>query len=307
MSKKLLLTTLVVVLSALLFALRGAFEGRASSQRGDFEAGLAAWTAQRGGGAQCANYGTPSKPPRLRGTFTLDQAIVGQGTSSGRFDLPADSAPGTYPLEACDLVTGSQPLGLGSDAYYGLMVYVPQGWTIANKAFWGVAIAGYHFQNIWGAPIEFELHPDHVTLSLETGGCYPYTTSTPGCQYRSNADNSSCTSNSSHTCLPALYVIPRGALAQGRWNEIIMHVHWAADSSGQIQTWYRVKGSSGWTQSSNVNGYPTVQWNNANGCCSANYVDEHMAYTAALTAPLTLWLDNILTGPSFNTIATQMP
>jgi hypothetical protein len=187
-----------------------------------------------------------------------------------------------------------------------MMVYVPQGWTIANNAFWGVSIAAYHFQNIFGAPVTLELHPDHVTLALETGGCY--WPASPGCQYRSNADNSSCRSSSSHTCLPAYYAIPPGALVQGKWNEIIVHVHWAADRSGQIQTWYRVKGSPAWTQSTNLGGYPTVQWNNQTGCCSHTYIDTTAeAYTAALSAPLTLWFDNTITGPSFNSVTNSMP
>lgn len=306
MPRKPLLVALVVAIPILVFAGWELFGNSQGGSVGDFESGLTAWKAG-GGGAQCANYGTPSTNGHLRGDLTLDHTIVGQGTTSGRFDLPADPAPSTYPLEACDLVTGSQPLQLGSDDYYGLMLYVPQGWTIANNSFWGAIIAEYHFVNVWGAPVTLELHPDHLTLALETGSCNPVTSGSPGCQYRSNADHP-CTSTSSYTCLPGYTAIPRGALVQGKWNEIIMHVHWASDSSGQIQTWYRVKGSPTWTQSTNITGYPTVQWNSSTGCCTSSYVDLNAAaYTAALSAPLTLWLDNSITGPTYNSIATTMP
>jgi hypothetical protein len=272
---------------------------------GTFETGITPWTSQ-GGSAQCANYGTPSSAPRLRGNFYLDTSAAGQGTHSGRFTLPADSNPSTYPLEACDLDTGARPLGLGTDSYSGLMVYVPDGWTIANNAFFGVEIAEYHFQNIDGAPISLQLHPDHVTLALQLGGCNNATTKAPGCQYRSNADTT-CTTGSGYTCLPGYYAIPRGAFVEGAWNEILLHVQWAANNTGQIETWYRVAGSSRWNAGAAVSGYPTVQWDNATGCCNSSYVDLTEAYTAALSSPLTLWLDDVVTATGYGAAAAAMP
>lgn len=270
------------------------FNGRSAT-------GLGSWISN-GGAAQCANYGTPSKSPRLRGFFYLDTTFVGQGTASGRFDLPADTNSSAYPLEVCDLLAGGRPLRLGTDGYYGLMLYVPQGWTIANKAFFGVEIKEFHFQNVYGAPISFQLHPDHVTLSLQTGACSNHSTSQPGCAWHSNADNPGGPGN-----LPASYAIPRGALEQGAWNEILMHVRWASDSTGQIQTWYKVKGAPTWTQSANVTGVPTVQWDVSKGCCYTNYADLTEAYTAALTAPLSVWMDDDVSGPTFSSVALTMP
>lgn len=269
---------------------------------GSFSTGLTPWTTG-GGGAQCANYGTQSKSPRLRGTFAFDTSTVGVGTASGRFTLPADSNPGTFPLEACNLINAAQPIGLGTDDYYGLMVYVPQGWTIANQAFYGVEIMEYHFQNVYGAPVSFQLHPDHITLALQTGACSNHATVKPGCAFHSNADNP----NGVPGNLPGYHVIPTGALVQGAWNEVLMHVHWASDNTGVIQTWYKVKGASTWTPSANVSGIPTVQWDMTTGCCYSNALDETEAYTAALSAPLTLWLDQQVTGTSFAAVATTMP
>ena len=207
---------------------------------GNFESGIAPWKTG-GGGAQCSNYGTPSTSPRLRGTFQLVTSPVGQGATAGEFSLPTDSAPSTYPLEACDLVPPSQPFTLGADQYLGLMVYVPIGWTIPNTAFYGVNVDELHFQNIVGAPITLQLHPDHVTVAIESGACNT-TATPPGCAYRSNADTTFCPSGPTVTCLPHYYAIPPGALVQGVWNEIIMHVRWASDSTGQFQTWYRSGG-----------------------------------------------------------------
>jgi hypothetical protein len=256
---------------------------------------------QGGGGAQCANYGTPSNSPRLRGTYTQAPGVAGMG-SSGEFTLPADSNTSTYPLEACDLLTGSQPMALGADGYYGLMVYVPQGWTIPSSFFTGVEIEEYHFQNIYGAPISFQLHANHVTMALQMGACNSHTTATPGCVYHSNADNP----NGNPGTLPAEYVIPPGALVQGQWNEMLLHVHWADDSSGQIQTWYKTTNESAWTQSSNVTGVPTVQWDNTTTCCDSSYVDETEAYSGSLSAPMSLWLGDDLAGTSFNAVSNSM-
>ena len=258
------------------------------------------WTSA-GGGIQCANHGTPSQSPRLRGTFTQTSNVNGMA-SSGQFTLPADSNASKYPLEACDVVTGSQPIGLGTDDYYGLSVYVPQGWTIPGNFFTGVEIQEYHFQNVYGAPISFQLHANHVTLALQTGACNNHTSVAQGCVYHSNADSP----NGNTGNLPASYVIPPGALQQGQWNQMLMHVHWASDNTGQIQTWYKAASASTWNSSSNITGIPTVQWDNTGACCANSYVDETEAYSGSLTAPMSLWLGNDVTGSSFTATANGM-
>ena len=262
--------------------------------------GLSPWSTG-GGGAQCANYGTPSQSPRLRGSLNFVTNVAGMA-NAGEITLPANSNTSTFPLEACDLLPSAQPIGLGTDGYYGLMVYVPQGWTISNNAFDGVEIEEYHFQNVYGAPISFQLHADHITMALQTGACNNHTTSAPGCAYHSNADNP----NGNPGNLPAYYAIPPGAFQPGAWNDIVMHVHWASDSTGQIQTWYKVNGAGAWTQSSNVTGIPTVQWDNTRGCCYATSVDETEAYTAALSSPLSVWFGNDVSGQTFNAVANVM-
>jgi hypothetical protein len=247
-------------------------------------------------GAQCAPK-TPSTPPRYRGTYTIENSIVGQGSNAIEITLPKDPDPHTYPLEACDLETPLAPIGLGTDSYIGLMVYVPVGWTIPG----GVDIYELHFQNVYGAPIILNLHPDHVTIQLETGACNS-NTARPGCTYRSNADLPS----SSQT-LPGYYAVPPGAFTRGAWNEIVLHVQWSSSNSGQIQSYYRTKGGRGWTQSSNVTGIPTVQWDSTHGCCYQSYVDEVEAYTFASQTPLSVWFDNVVDGTSLGAVESMMP
>jgi hypothetical protein len=256
--------------------------------------------------AQCAPT-TPSKSPRLRGTVVndwLNQALT--GVPSYLFTLPTDPDPSTYRLEACDLTTPNQPVGIGTSGYYGLMVYVPRGWTIPNNFPYGVNIEEYHFQNVDAAPIILQLHPSYVTLALETGACSLASSSAPGCAIRSNSAYQ-CRSTSTYTCLPAQYAIPPGAFVQGAWNEIIMHTTWQTNYTGDIETWYKVRGAGTWTQSTNLSGIPTVQYDKSLGTPRPSYIDLTEAYTGALTAPLSLSLGNYATGSSFASVAGTMP
>jgi len=294
----------LLALAAVLLSTPGvARAAGALSFDGTFEDGLTAWNLG-GGGPQCANTGTTSNNQRLRGNFFVETSVAGEGAASGRFDLPPSQMP-NFPLEACEL-THPVPLGLGTDGYYGYMFYVPVGWTTGTSAFWGVTTAQWHFQNIWGSPLEFQLENDHMTLAIETGACDDYTTSTPGCQYRSNADDGGCRSSATVTCLAPQYVVPPG-MEQGVWHEVVMHVHWASDSTGQIEVWTRVEGQTAWTQTVEVSGIPTVQWDVTQGCCLAQATDKVGAYRGYATVPVSVWLDDIVDGPDFATVAAAMP
>jgi hypothetical protein len=262
------------------------------------------WNA--GGQVQCANYGTASQSPRLRGNLYIDSANLVGGGTTGHFYLPTDTNKTTYPWEACDLTMGRLADTLPDDEYYGLMVYVPSGWTIPNQYFGGVNIYELHFQSIYGAPVTLELHPDHVTLALETGGCNSPGSSSQGCQYRSNAD-AKCVTWMWWTCLPGYYAIPPGSFVQGKWNEILLHAHWASDGTGVLQAWYRPLGSATWTLSATVNGIPSVQWNLSTGAAPTTYTNEIEAYTAGVSSPLNLWLDDQLISSSAVAVMSAMP
>jgi hypothetical protein len=250
---------------------------------GDFESGVASWTST-GGGPQCSNYGTPSGGGgRYRGTLAFDTTNPGQGATSGRIDLAAQS---TYPLEACGIVNGPYPNVVGDDQYLGLMLRVPVGFSVGG---FGDVIAEYHFVGVLSAPIELVAWGNRLELSLLTGAC----TST-GCAYRNG------------TGYPAKPVIPTGVFTGGVWWETIVHVHWATDSTGTIQAWYRQKGASSWTPTASWSGIPTEQWA-AGQAVPSKYVDIACSYTSKLTSPLTIWLDNQTTGPSFSSVAATMP
>ena len=103
------------------------------------------------------------------------------------------------------------------------MVYLPNGWTTGTTGFWGVEIAQYNWEGLWGSTVDLQAHADHITLTLQSGIC-----ANSSCQYASNAD-----SPGSPT-LPALYAIPKG-MQLGVWHELIVHVHWATDKTGVVE------------------------------------------------------------------------
>jgi len=217
--------------------------------------------------------------------------------------LPPSQLP-SFPLQACEVVRPT-PLGVGTDAYYGLSFYLPPDWhSEANGggSFWGIAIAQLHFQNIWGSPIELELHGTHLTLALETGACNSHLTRNPGCRWRSNAD----APHGSATNLPGLYAIPR-PLLDGMWHEVIMRVRWAADSSGAIQVWTRSQQATGWTQTVHFTGFPTVQWDRTRGCCETTAADKIGAYRGVSATPVAVWLGGIVVGTSFQAVSAALP
>jgi hypothetical protein len=261
---------------------------------------------------QCLNYGTPSGSSRYRGTWNYDTNIVGQGAASVRIDTPA--TPSGYSLTNCNDDTPATPNVLGADTYQGIMVYVPQGWTIPNSSKTGVNFLELHFQNVYGSPLTLQLHQNSVVVGLETGACDNHSTTAPGCQYRGNM---SCSKVGSWICEPTTYAIPPGAFVQGQWNEIIVHTHWsecggiyacaAGRTPGSFDTYYKVKGASTWNAGSSLANIPTVQWDVATGASPTNYRDQYELYTAAVTAPLSIWLDGVVDGTSLQAVTNQLP
>ena len=186
---------------------------------GSFDAGTyKPWTVP-----QCANYGH-QQTTRTFGNFYVTGTRVGQGKYAGLFTLPADPNH----LTRCELLT-RRDVNVGGDDFYSLMVYLPKKWSPGTNAFWGVEIAQFNWEGMPGAPVSLEAHADHVTLVLESGVCGK------PCRYRSNADAPKAN-------LPPLYAI-RPAMTLGVWHELIVHVHWATDSSGLVAVWHRVKGA----------------------------------------------------------------
>jgi hypothetical protein len=260
-----------------------------------FDGGFETGSYQPWGLPQSSNWGNPVDNTQVHfGPFNVVANPVGQGRYAGEFDLPAWSGGRTR-----SQVVTSRPVGDGTDDYYTLMFYVPQGWTPGTNTFWGVSIAEPDFENLGGAagPVSLQLHSDHLTLALSSGVT---TTTAPYSQYRSNADSPG------NPNLPPMYAIPPGSLQQGVWNELIVHAHWATDGTGALDVWTRVLGQPTWTKTVSFSGYPTLQ-TYADGSMPVNTLDVIQAYRGPSTAPVSVWLDGFSRSQSFATATAYLP
>ncbi len=252
---------------------------------GDFETG----SPSQWSGGQCANTGLPSRTSEgFWGTVNTTVRIVGQKKYAARFNLPAADAK-----QACELLD-ERPIGLGTDDYYGLMAFFPKSWREPSPAEWGLVIAQLNFQGIWGPPVGLFAHAHNIQMVMQTGLCIQDTR----CTYSSGSGGN----------VKPMYAVPK-PLALGVWHELIMHVHWATDSSGVIEAWHRLKGQKTWRKTVSLDGYPTVQWTEARlPILSYNStVDKIGAYRGDSAFPLSVWLDDFVRATSFDAVAATLP
>lgn len=256
---------------------------------GDFETG----TRSQWSGGQCANTGVPSSDSAgVRGTVNLTVRVVGQGRYAARFNLPAADAN-----QACELLD-ERPIGLGTDDYYGLMVLFPQNWREPSSRGWGLSIAQFSFQGIWGAPVSLNAHARNIALNVQSGLCSPVTSAHPGCAYSSGSGGN----------IRPMLAVP-APLKLGVWHELIVHVYHSTDSTGVVEVWHRLKGETRWRKTVSFHGYPTVQWTedrlpvlkfNAT-------VDKVGAYRGNADFPLSVWQDGFVRANSFDAAAAALP
>jgi polysaccharide lyase-like protein len=301
----LLCAVAVLFLAALVVGLRGDLFDRDPSHpvgptgrptpagrvfKGDFETGdVSQWTW----GAQCANTSSGSML-FTRGTVTVQSDVVGEGAHAARFDLPAAPSDRT----ACEVLS-PRPIGVGTSDYYGLMVRFPTDWREPSPPSWGLGIAQLNYEGIWGAPVTLSAYADTVALVLQSGPCNSVYTSNPGCRNSSGLGGN----------LPRMYAVP-APLALGVWHELIVHVRWATDSSGLVDAWHRLKGSSSWTKTVSLTGYPTLEWTTdtgPEGIVSRTTADKIGAYRGNADFPLSVWHDGFVRTSSFDAAAAALP
>ena len=258
---------------------------------GDFETGN---TSQWTWGAQCANTGVPSTSYSVRGTVTVQSEVVGQGQHAARFDLPAAASAYT----ACETLD-KRLIDLGSDDYYGLMVRFPNDWREPSPAGWGVSLAQFNFESIYGAPLLLAAHADRIELVLQSGLCRPPSTGTPGaCAYSSGPGGN----------VKPMIAVP-APLALGVWHELVVHVRWTTASSGIIEAWHRLQGGGSWVKTASMRGYPTVQWTAEKGpesLAGSVTSDKTGAYRGRADFPLTVWQDGFVRTTSFASAAAAL-
>lgn len=200
---------------------------------------------------------------------------------------------------------------LGADYYYGMMWYFPAGWTDPAPNSWEVSLEFNYHPYIWGAPIGLAIHGDVMKVGVQTGYC----AFQQSCQYTNNGDYENGSGNIGGGS--PWFIIPKGQMNTGVWHEIVLHIHWAADSTGYIEGWWKRKGDSTWTKTIDQRGFPTVQWgtdivsgavytpSNIDG---ATTNDHFGFYRDPANAPADTYnFDNFQVGTSFDTVAAALP
>ena len=240
---------------------------------GDFETGnISQWASTPLGGAQCFNYGVTSED----GFLYVVRDVVAKGSYSGRFDLPAANV-----ANSCELLRG-RTIAL-DDEWYSMEVRFPNDWREPSPAGWGMSLAQFNFQNIWGSPVSLNAHSDYVDLTLNAGLCTTYTTSNPSCQYSSGIQGN----------VPSQHIIPTSAFSTGTWHQLLIHIKWTNGNDGILEGFHRLRGETTWTKTAELTGYPTVQRTASyTWVASDRTVDKIGAYRGAASFPLSLWQDN---------------
>lgn len=265
---------------------------------GDFETGnLNQWDW----GSQCANTGTLSDSNFTRGNIYVNQTKVLQGTYSAQIDMPTSSVN-----RACEVLHKSL-MDVGGDAYYSEALYFPSNWTEPSSAFWGAAQGQFNYTAILGPPIGVFSHSNYVNLVMQTGLC----DSTNGCQYTSESGGVA-----GHGISANDRIVPTGTALAGRWVELVVHAHWAADSTGLVEGWWRYPGGS-WQKTVSISGFPSVQWSSTKpvasfctymGESNCSYTSDKTGfYTGPSSNTFTVNIDGFYKGTSFDIVASKLP
>ncbi len=218
----------VAVIVAAVSAVAAGASGGVRFASGFESAKALGWTS-----SQCA--GDLNLPIGIdRGTFGI-VSPRSEGIASGAGEFVARIALQPSRLRtACEL-TQSRPIGIGTDDYYGLMVLFPQTWTDPSPKSlgqgWGALITQFSYPQLSGPPVGLDAYADRVLLELRTGKVsYPPGLG-PACGCGAAA-------------FRGWYAAIPPPMALGVWHELIVHVHWATDSSGVVECWHRVRGGS---------------------------------------------------------------
>ncbi|MGN6166738.1 MAG: heparin lyase I family protein [Solirubrobacteraceae bacterium] len=208
-----------------------------------------------------------------------------------------------------------------TDYYYGFMWYFTRGWVTPS----GIQYELNFHPNICGAPVDIAMFGDAVKVSMRTGldKCVLNGTGhqAEGVEYGNGGANENGTGNLGG--LSQWSIIPKGKLQTGVWYEVILHIHWATDSTGQAESWYRQLGQPTWTQTIEQSGFPTLEWgcqpddatqtctnwtaNDQNGITTVDHFGFYRYCNREACPADTFYLDNYQQQASFSAVANTMP
>ena len=246
---------------------------------GDFPNGsVSRWLSTPSvGGAQCLNYGLVSDAFADRGQVHVVTDSAAKGGYDARFDLPAADKKYT----ACELLRG-RTIAM-DDEWYALEIRFPGNWQEPSPAGWGMSVAQFNYERIWGAPLGVVAHSETVKLILQSGLCVPVTSPNPHCQYSSGTGGN----------VPGQDIIPSSVFLAGAWHELLVHVKWTTGDDGLVEGYHRIRGQAAWTRTVRFAGYPTLQRTSTFTPRATDItVDKIGAYRGPSTLPLSVWHRN---------------
>jgi hypothetical protein len=223
------------VLAALVLLIGGGAGAarRAISFQGDYETGdYSQW------GSLQYEFDRP-----LSESFRIVTDPVRQGRYAGQFIVRHGYSPFGWD-ESTEAARGFSDQGAGSEYYYAFSVLFPEGWT--DPKGWALVTQFYTktFPVFLGPPpISIDAGARALRMHVATG--LSPVASGPSVRQGYKRD---------------FLVAP--TLNPGRWNDLVLHVRWAGDSSGFLHLWHRV-GSGWWRRAVWVEGIPTLRYNPA--------------------------------------------
>ena len=179
----------------------------------------------------------------LRDQVALESDVVRQGRYAVRFTVRPGDRYSTTGGERSEVWWMSRESS-GQDYWYGWSTLFPTDWTA--PAAYGLFLQWHSFNSV-PPPIAFDARGDTAVVNVNTGDLTDGRIGTNRAQY------------------PLL-----STLSKGLWNDFIVHVHWAADSTGSLTVWHRVQGQQTYTVALDVQNIPTLQ--TLDGFVSPNYV-----------------------------------
>lgn len=258
-----------------------------------------------------------------RAPFCIQNAIPplpGKGKRAVRVRVTAgEGVNGTGP--SCTWANRWRYEQQNTDYYYGFMWYFARGWVTPSGRQYELNFHPW----ICGAPVSIAMFSDVVKVVMR-GGLNRCALNGTGHRAESVGYGNGGAEEDGTGNLGGLAqwsIIPKGQLHSGVWYEVILHIHWATNSTGQVDSWYRRKGQSTWTQTVKQAGFPTLEWgcqpdNATHTCTNWTAKDQNgittvdhfgfYRYCNREACPAdTYYVDNYQQQASFSAVAKTMP
>lgn len=231
--------------------------------------------------------------------------------------IHANAGTGGSLRQDCIWMSNWRYITYPADVYYGLMWYFPRVGYNDPSGGQHDEISEFNFHPfIQAGPLGYSLFGDTMQFYVNTG-CWRRC-SRCRAQYNNGARAENGTRGSNLGPVSTWRIVPKGDLYRGKWIETIVHVHYANDKTGAIQSWWRVKGQTRWNETINQTGFPTIAWgpdsgqkfkwspSNENGVTTMDHLGVYR--TSDKHAPdTTFWIDNWQRRTTFAAVARTMP